>query len=169
MARVIIEFMQEHYRFLTFWVTQNVVNVTPDQLLYVPLNGRNHIYWTFGHMTAHMDMGPVLVPGAADTLSPAYQQLFGKGTLPVPNGAGYPPFEDMQSEFRRLGKLAVKCIGQLQDADLTQPPARPMPAELQSMFPNQGAIIRGNSFHMAYHNGQLSQFKAMFERRHQER
>lgn len=162
MANVITSFLQEHYRFLGFWVTNNVMSIAPEQLLFTPAPGKNHIYWLFGHMTTHMDMSPTLLPGAQSSLPPEYRRLFHKGSRPDPAGTGYPAFEDMVSEFRRLSKVAVKTIGQLSDEDLPHKPELEWKdEELARMFPDKAAILRGNLVHMAYHNGQISYLKAM--------
>jgi hypothetical protein len=118
---------------------------------------RSTIHWLVGHVTWAMDRvgrGPF---GLKPELPAEYDSLFGMGTTPDPQAAGYPPLEKLMREFDASVEGLAEKIATLNDGDLDRPMPEDSPAKVR--FPTLGALLHGTYFHTAYHLGQVSMLR----------
>lgn len=111
-----------------------------------------HVLWQVGHLGLSASWFASLIDGAPVGVPAKYNELFGPGSKPMPDGGIYPAYSDVsryyETEFKRLCEAAE----QTPDIDITLPPA----------FDSGGFVndrlhaIELCVWHEGWHGGQIS-------------
>jgi len=139
-----------------WWVSVNKIKeLSRDQLLYRPGEGRNHIYWLFGHIIVSADLAPYL-NGTQPVIDRRYFDYFDMNTIPNNNGEGYPDLEEMTTAFDRVVSGTLDELKSLNDNALLLPLTKSLPEPLRPYFATRHELVLGFATHISYHAGQIA-------------
>jgi hypothetical protein len=118
------------------------------------VNGGNHPHWVLGHII-HSEAGMVngFIQGQPNPLA-KWDALFGMGTQPDPQAAGYPPMDELLGEYEKTRTETLKVLDGMSDADLDRPSHAP--GNLAPMFGTYGKCFSMLSLHATFHAGQVA-------------
>jgi hypothetical protein len=116
--------------------------------------GGNHPYWVLGHITLIEGNVPAVILGEPNPVA-RWAPLFAPGTEPKPDGAGYPPFEELLRTYRDLRARNLQLLEQLGEAGLDRPTKSP-PKGLENVLGRAGDAFLLIALHQMNHRGQLA-------------
>jgi hypothetical protein len=115
----------------------------------------NHAHWILGHLLLsehgfrHAMTG---VPNPRESWKP----MFGGGSTPDPQGAGYPPYSEMLAELKSQQEAMLGYLESLSEADLDQPSkVAPRPG-FEAFFGTCRSLFLTRALHWMNHRGQLA-------------
>ena len=83
------------------------------------------------------------------------KDLFGQGTEPSKDGAGYPAYDDLLERYKASRAQTLKLLATLSDDDLDQKP-KACPPEMLEWFPTVADALMLVGLHQEFHMGQLA-------------
>jgi hypothetical protein len=114
----------------------------------------NHPHWTMGHLAVVEGQVPVVILGESHPVAD-WVPLFGMGTEPKNDAAGYPPLEEIVKKYRELRANTLRIVDQLGESGLERAPKKVPPGFEKEMQTNGQALLLIAMHNMA-HCGQLS-------------
>ena len=139
-----------------WWVSVNKIKeLSHDQLLYRPVEGRNHIYWLFGHVIVSADLAPYL-NGTQPVVARRYFDHFDMNTYPTNDGEGYPDLGEMTAAFDKAVCGTLDELKLLNDKALLAPLTKSLPEPLRPYFATRHELVLGFATHISYHAGQIA-------------
>lgn len=118
-------------------------------------NGGNHPWWVAGHLVyAEANLTSHILVGTPNPLV-EWKDMFGRGSQPMADGAGYPPFVDILNMWDEVRSNTVKILDSISDDDLDKPSANP-PAGREEFFGTYGKIFSVVCLHAMMHRGQVA-------------
>lgn len=151
------------WEFCGQWAADSIKDMTREELLFRPAEGRNHAWWLYGHIVVSSEIAPALI-GAAPIVPPEWSTLFHLESKPSDDGGGYPDKDELHEVFDKVIETNIAAINQISEEQLTQSPVSPIREELADYFDTCGKIISGFALHVSYHGGQINTIRKMLGR-----
>ncbi|MDH4157511.1 MAG: DinB family protein [candidate division Zixibacteria bacterium] len=136
------------------WTADSIKDMTREELLFRPGEGRNHAWWLYGHIVVSSDISPLILE-AEPVVPKEWRKFFDMETKPDSEGRGYPEREALIEMFNRVVDANIKIIKNLEPKQLAERPTDVAPKELAEYFSDCGKIIGGFALHVVYHSGQI--------------
>lgn len=119
--------------------------------------GGNSVAWTLGHLCVVEAGIYSMITGEPHELE-AWETLFGMGSEPRADGAGYPAVEELRSTYQRLREQNVGLIEKLGEAGMGKKPAF-VPPGFEKEMKTVGHTLMILSMHQMMHHGQLADIR----------
>lgn len=116
--------------------------------------GGNHPHWLLGHLALAEGGIRGMVTGEPNP-DEDLKDLFGQGTEPKSDGAGYPAYDDLLERYKVTRAQTFDLLEKLSDEELDQPP-KACPSEMQEWFPTVADALMLVGLHQEFHMGQLA-------------
>jgi hypothetical protein len=136
--------------------TQILLDSVPDEDWFrMPAGAVTHVAWQAGHLAwvqyrLALERIRGLRPEDELLIPAAYQELFGKGTQPQADAAGYPSLADIRGTFDRVHEQVLRETPALSDAVLDQPVDPPHP-----VYKDKYGALLWSARHELIHAGQI--------------
>ncbi len=148
-----------NYNATAFWVSPRIAELTKEQLLQRPGEGRANTWWNLGHIVQSVDIAPYM--NGSETIVPElYKKLFGEGSSATDDGEGYPPIAEMMELFGKAIANSTAALAILTDEQLNTPSEAELPEFLAKM--SRFELASGFATHIGYHMGQISTMMCTF-------
>ena len=142
--------------------TNNLLSdVAEDDWFRMPTEGVTHLAWQLGHLAVAQYRLMMFqlrgeVPSDGELIVLAYVTLFGRGSVPVPDPANYPPLTEIRATYDRVFAQAVEEVSRYSEQALNVPPQTP-----HRLFTTKlGAVIWAPQ-HEFIHCGQIGLLKRL--------
>lgn len=127
-----------------------------------PAEGVTHLAWQVGHLAiAEFGLALVRVRGKREedsqVIPPTYAALFGKGSTPLSNPAGYPAPEEIRAVLNRVHQRVLSEARGYSDQLLDEPAQPPHPA-----FQTRFGALEWCAAHEMLHAGQIGLLRRLF-------
>ncbi len=135
------------------YLREQVSDLSPQQMVSQPMGIANHPAWVVGHLTYSCQaIGGEI--GLQEWLSSEWSRLFGAGSEPSSEVAGYPDKIELLNALRDGQNIITDAVELLSPVQL----AAPLPdIRHRHLMPTiENALIQVLAAHTAYHIGQLS-------------
>ena len=116
--------------------------------------GGNHPLWTMGHLAYIEGNVPPILFGEPHPLR-HWEKLFGTGSHPVTDPAGYPPFDEVVATYRDLRAKNLKRLEEVDDAGLDRLPVA-IPPGFEDAMKTFGHTFLLITLHQMVHYGQIA-------------
>jgi hypothetical protein len=164
MSKTRIESLQEAFKYTTDHSAKAAEKFPADKRLYQVKPGKGHALWQLGHMTLSLDLitnqwilgGKGLLP--ADWTPKFAPDVMG-GAAPHADAKGYPSWDEIMANYKKVAQRTIELVGGLDDADLPGDLRGPVPANAKSFFGKLGPALLGMAMHDSHHEGQLALLK----------
>jgi hypothetical protein len=133
------------------WTLSLVDQLEGEEWLHILPGTHNHGWWLFGHLVESMDF-PYFLGGEASRYPEKWEEMFGLGSSPRSDGAGYPSVGELHSALEGMKPVALEFLSGLDDTALAAPPGSPT---LAKHFPTAERFLLFQPIHMGYHLGQF--------------
>jgi len=127
-----------------------------DSKLVAPTSaGGNHAWWIAGHLA--FSEGHVLWEMMRGEANPNadWKELFAGGTQPDADGAGYPDYEEILSQYQALREQTYSLLASFSEEDLDQE-AKNVPEDRKAFFGTYRQCFFAITLHGMMHRGQLA-------------
>ncbi|MCB9840274.1 MAG: DinB family protein [Phycisphaeraceae bacterium] len=125
----------------------------PDEKSCEQLPGAaNHKLWTLGHMAQSNQWFASLIDGQAITFPAEWDRLFGMGSKPSSDEAGYPPIADVRAAYEASIDRLCAAIESLDDQEIVAGPAGD---GANFVHDKLDSALKG-AWHAGWHLGQLA-------------
>jgi hypothetical protein len=131
---------------------QLLEDIPDDKLLYQPLEGGNHALWVMGHLAVTDDMFAGLYDGGSTRLPESYTNVFGMGSTPTSDPAGYPPVAEVRQQYAATRQRVLDAVRTADDATLDSAP----PKDFEGFGPDRLGLLISVAWHEGLHAGQLT-------------
>ena len=127
-----LDFALEQIRLARGYTCWLLDAVEPALWYTMPAGGVTHVAWEAGHLAmAQYVLCIERVRGErdsdADFVSPAFLDLFRRGTVPDADAGVYPPLDEIRAVLDRVHQQVMTELAGLTDAQLDEPPTREHP------------------------------------------
>ena len=144
------------------YTTDLLNNLNSDEWFRQPSEGVTHIGWQVGHLAvANYHLALVRIRGKQPedhaTIPDNYFALFGKGSTPEPNAAGYPTPKEIRNVYDRMHNKIIEELSSLADETLDDPVETPHP-----MFDTKFGALVWCAQHEFLHAGQIGMLRRLF-------
>ena len=146
-----------------FYINDLLGHVDDGDWFRQPSEGVTHIAWQVGHL-AVAQYGLALNrlrgerPEDEELIPASFRQQFGKGSVPVPDPAAYPPIEEIRAVFDRVHQQVLDEVGRVSEASLDEPTeGPPHPA-----FDTKRGALAWCVMHEFIHAGQIALLRRLF-------
>lgn len=140
------------YQQAAMWLPQMIKDLTDEELMTRPAEGRSHLYWIAGHMTASADIGPTM-NGSASVIPEHYKKIFDMNTEPAATAGEYPPIGEIIDVFGKAVENSLASLKALTDDQFNAPSDAELPEFLAKM--SRFDLVCGFASHISYHIGQM--------------
>ena len=119
-------------------------------------NGGNHPHWIIGHLaySESLIINKYMLGAESHSLS-EWGEIFGAAKGPLPDAAGYPPFDDVVAGFEQARARTLEVLAGLSDEDLQQPSKAP-PEGVKEFIGTFAQCFMVVSHHFTFHGGQIA-------------
>lgn len=125
----------------------------PDEKSCEQLPGAaNHKLWTLGHMAQSNQWFACLIDGQPITFPAEWDRLFGMGSKPTDDEAGYPPIADVRAAYEASIDRLCAAIESLDDQEIVAGPAGD---GANFVHDKLDSALKG-AWHAGWHLGQLA-------------
>ena len=125
----------------------------PDEKSCEQLAGAaNHKLWTLGHMAQSNQWFASLIDGQPITFPAEWDRLFGMGSKPTDDEAGYPPIADVRAAYEASIDRLCAAIESLDDREIVAGPAGD---GANFVHDKLDSALKG-AWHAGWHLGQLA-------------
>lgn len=125
----------------------------PDEKSCAQLPGAvNHKLWTLGHMAQSNQWFASLIDGQAITFPAEWDRLFGMGSKPTDDEAGYPPIADVRAAYEASIDRLCAAIESLDDQEIVGGPA----GDGANFVHDKLDSALKSAWHAGWHLGQLA-------------
>ncbi|NOY43435.1 MAG: DinB family protein [Planctomycetes bacterium] len=136
------------------WVSGLMADIADVPLTAPTPNGGNHPWWTIGHLVySESNILRCYVLGEENPLV-EWKDIFGIGSQPSADGAGYPPMSELLEKFESVRAETLAYVDSITDADLDK--ASHAPEESAEYFGTIGKCLAILTTHLAFHGGQIA-------------
>lgn len=116
--------------------------------------GGNHAHWIAGHLLCSEGMFRAMMEGG--TSSQAHlEPLFGGGTTPAVDGAGYPSYGEIVTELGRRHQETLAWLGTMGEEELDRA-SLAVPPGFEPFFGTWRQCLLMRALHWMNHRGQLA-------------
>ena len=164
MSKHRIEALQDAYRYTIDHSAKVIEKFPADKRFFQVKPGKGHALWQVGHMTLSLDLiinqwmlnAKGMIPG--DWVPKFAPDVMG-GQDPQPDPKGYPSWDEVFANYKKVGAETIRLIGTLNDEDLGGELRGPVPPQAKSFFGKLGVSLTGMAMHDSHHEGQLALLK----------
>jgi hypothetical protein len=154
----------QQIEFARTFTLSRLVDIAPADWLRMPTEGVTHLAWQLGHLAMAeyrltLERWRGVQPSDANLISPAFLQLFGRGSVPVPEARVYPTIADIRAVFDAVHEQARREVAEYADADWDTPALTPHP-----LFTHKGGALLWCSHHETLHVGQIGLLRRLLGR-----
>lgn len=127
-------------------------DIPEDKLFYQPFPGANHALWIIGHVAWDDNFFLTTLGGKQTDFPPAWNELFGVGSVLQPEPAAYPSLAEIrqQLEARRAG--LIEWFKSMDGDQLVTA----LPEDYQTFARDYAALMTSIAWHEGLHAGQLT-------------
>lgn len=147
-------FLAVQIQMLDRWAGGILGSLKDSDWLARPGGVKNPPHWLAGHLAVSWDLARGLAD-AEPAVPPEWESLFGEGTQPRQDGAGYPDPASIRETLHGLTERNVAEVGALTDTDLQAPPHGPIPEMAARFLTTRERYLALNTAHFGYHLGQV--------------
>ena len=133
------------------WAISLADALAGEEWLRTPDGVAGHAWWLYGHLAETGDFAHVMT-GRARLHPAGWEGMFSLGSVPRPDGAGYPAVTELRDAHRANLEAALALLDTLDEETLARPPAYPGLAE---HVPTNRRFLYFQPFHLGYHLGQF--------------
>ncbi len=164
MSKHRIEGLQDAYRYTIDHSAKALEKFPADKRFYQVKPGKGHALWQVGHMTLSLDLivnswllnGATTLPG---DWTPKFAPDVMGGAAPHADPKGYPSWDEVLANYKKVGQRTIELVGALNDEDLAGDPRGPLPPPAKNFFGKLGVSLMGMAMHDSHHEGQLALLK----------
>ncbi len=140
-------------------ISRMIADLTDEDMLVAPARGGNFPLWIIGHLAySEAFVLHVRIKGGANPL-PQWERTLGRGSQPVPGGAGYPPRQELWAAFLQRRNELVAFVEAQSDADFDRPTGAENP-----FFGTVGKVLGMLATHQFFHAGQIADVRRQLGR-----
>jgi hypothetical protein len=142
--------------------TNNLLaDVAEEDWFRMPAEGVTHLAWQLGHLAIAQYRLMMFqlrgeVPSDAELIDISYAPLFGRGSVPNPDAAQYPPLSEIRATFDRVHAQALEEVARYNDQALAAPPQAP-----HRLFTTKLGAVMWAPQHEFIHCGQIGLLKRL--------
>ena len=120
----------EQIRFARSYTTELLSDIPHERWFEMPAGSATHIAWQVGHLAgAQYFLGLARVrgvqPADEQLISKSFRQPFGRGSVPAPDPAAYPPAAEIRAIFDRVDAQVLADLPHIDPASLDEPCEHP--------------------------------------------
>lgn len=155
MSRALLESGLTNLEFARRFTFSLLEDISEDQWCHQPVVDGNHAAWVVGHLASTDDFFLSTLSGRPSGLPDKWKELFGMGSKPTPDLAGYPSPAELKSKLSGCREDFVAWLKSLDEKKLLSP----LPGDLQSFAPSHVAMCGTLAWHEGLHAGQLTMIR----------
>ncbi len=164
MSKHRIEALQDMFKYTVDHSAKAIEKFPADKRMYQVKPGKGHALWQVGHMTLSLDLivnhwalnAAQLLPG---DWTPKFAPDVMGGADPHADAKGYPAWDEVLANYKKVGARTIELVGQLNDEDLGGDLRGPVPPPAKNFFGKLGMSLMAMSMHDSHHEGQLALLK----------
>ena len=112
----------------------------------------NHALWFAGHIGGSDNFFMSVVDSSKSIGKEGYGELFGMGSQPTGDPAGYPPVEEVLAYMRERREVLLEVFDALSEDDLS----KPTPEGTPDFLPDIASVFEMAAWHEGMHAGQVT-------------
>ncbi len=127
-------------------------DIPEDKLFYQPCPGANHALWIIGHVAWDDNFFLTALGGKQTDFPPAWNGLFGMGSVLQPQAAAYPSLAEIRQQLDARRDELIEWFKSMDGDQLVAP----LPEDYHTFARDHAALMTSIAWHEGLHAGQLT-------------